>query len=284
VSRNDPRARKAERKIEGARRRVEAAEQRVERELQRAAREIERATGPVWSRPEPGARRARFTREQIAEVALKIADEESIDAVSMRRVAGELGAGTMTLYHYVRTKDELLALMDNAIMGELVVPDEALSAGWREALTAIARRSHEAFERHPWILESSFNDAEIGPNGIRHMEQSVAAVSELDLDFASKMEIIHLIDEYVFGFAMHSRAPGPTDPDEQAEWRRRAFAYIDEQVATGDYPHLRELLAGGGMGEMWERIETAASDADRFDRGLRRVLDGIQLELERPKP
>src|SRR5262245_12639315 len=76
----------------------------------------------IWSRPEPRARRPAHTRDGIASAAIRIADAEGFEAVSMRRVAAELRAGTMTLYHYVRTKDELLALVDNAVMGELLVP------------------------------------------------------------------------------------------------------------------------------------------------------------------
>ena len=273
----------ARRKMEDARRRVEQAERKVERELQRAERDVERAAGPIWARPEPGARRARLTREQIAETALAIADSEGIDAVSMRRVATELGAGTMTLYHYVSTKDELLALMDNAIMGELIVPDEVLSSTWREALSEIANHSRAAFERHPWLIEGGLGDAQIGPNGIRHIEQSIAAVAGIETDFATRMEIIHLIDEYVFGYAMHRRAPGPKDPAAQEDWRKRAFAFIDEEVARGDFPHLSELLADGGMAELWAQFEASASDEQRFERGLRRLLDGIQLELEGPR-
>ncbi|HEX3279027.1 MAG TPA: TetR/AcrR family transcriptional regulator [Thermoleophilaceae bacterium] len=271
----------ARQKMEAARRKVEAAEQRVERKLQRTERELERTMGPVWARAEPGSRRARFTRDQIAEVALRIADAEGIDAVSMRRVAGELGAGTMTLYHYVQTKDELLALMDNAMMGELIVPDDELSADWREALTQIAHRSRAALLRHPWALEG-IGDAYIGPNAIRHMEQSMAAVSAIEGDFSVKFEIVEMIDEYVFGNAIHgSRAPGPEDPEAQEEWREQAFAFIEEQLATGDFPHLTDVMPPGGMPELWEKLEAANSDDDRFDRGLRRVLDGIQLELER---
>src|SRR5262249_24800905 len=76
----------------------------------RAARES------IWARPEPRARRPAHTRDGITRAAIRIADAEGFDALSMRRVAAELQAGTMTIYHYVRTKDELLALVDNAIM------------------------------------------------------------------------------------------------------------------------------------------------------------------------
>src|SRR5262245_27967501 len=65
----------------------------------------------VWTRPEPGSRKPRFNRDEIAAAAVRIADAEGLEALSMRRLAVELDAGTMTLYHYVRTKDELLALV-----------------------------------------------------------------------------------------------------------------------------------------------------------------------------
>ena len=72
------------------------------------APEHDRDSVPIWARPQPGSRRPRYRRDQIAAEALEIADADGIDAVSMRRVAAELDAGTMTLYHYVRTKDELI--------------------------------------------------------------------------------------------------------------------------------------------------------------------------------
>src|SRR4051812_43136392 len=71
----------------------------------------------LWTRPSPSARRPRFTRDEIAATAMRIADTEGFAAVSMRRIASELDSGTMTLYHYVRTKDELLTLIVDTIMG-----------------------------------------------------------------------------------------------------------------------------------------------------------------------
>src|SRR6476620_10056298 len=70
----------------------------------RHGRGAEAGDQPIWARPEPGERRPAYTRERIAETAIAIADAEGFDAVSMRRIASELGAGTMTLYYYVRTK------------------------------------------------------------------------------------------------------------------------------------------------------------------------------------
>jgi len=267
----------ARRKIEDAGRKVERELERVERKIDRAEREAEQAAGPIWARPEPGARRARFTREQIAEAALAIADSEGFDAVSMRRVASELGAGTMTLYHYVRTKDELVVLMDDAIMGELLIPDGEMPSDWREALTLIARRTRDALARHPWTLEV-MGDAQLGPNGIRHMEQSVAAVAQLDVDDVTRFEIITLVDDFVFGYAVRNRLPG-RDPEAMEKWLERASAYVDEQVATGEFPHITAIMPEGGMAAFWEQLHEADFEDGRFERGLKRLLDGIALSL-----
>ena len=99
----------------------------------------------IWARPGPGARKPRFSREQIAAAALAIADTEGFDAVSIRRVAAELGAGTMSLYRYISAKADLVALMDDAIMGESLVPDGQLPAGAYGTLTVSSDGSYTYF-------------------------------------------------------------------------------------------------------------------------------------------
>src|SRR5262249_50011294 len=106
----------------------------------------------IWSRPEPGERRPRFSRQQIAATALAIADAEGFEALSMRRIAAELGAGTMTLYHYVRNKEELVALMDDAHMAESLVPEAERPEDWRKALTGICGRDREGVWRRTLSL------------------------------------------------------------------------------------------------------------------------------------
>lgn len=93
----------------------------------------------------------------------------------MRRVAQELGAGTMTLYNYVRTKDELVALMDDHLMGELLVPEEELARPWREAFSAVLRRSCQIRAQHPWSL-TALQNAGMGRNAVRHAEQTLTAL------------------------------------------------------------------------------------------------------------
>ena len=82
----------------------------------------------------------------------------------------------MTLYYYVRNKSDIVALMQDAILADVLVPDECLHGSWRDAITAITRRTRDVLMAHPWSL-TSLNDAQFGPNAMRHFEQSLAAVA-----------------------------------------------------------------------------------------------------------
>jgi AcrR family transcriptional regulator len=245
----------------------------------------------VWARPDPGARRPRHTREQIAATALAIADAEGIDAVTMRRVAAELDAGTMTLYHYVRSKAELFALMQDAIMAEQLVPDGELPGDWRQALTVIAHRTRAMLRRHPWAVGGVVGGMQAGgdaagPHALRHFEQSIAAVATTGLPVEDQLELIAMIDDYVAGFVVWARPdPGarrPRHTREQIAATGPAIAeYLDHHLRTGDYPHIEALLGDGDRWTALTRLMAAAYPADkRFERGLARMLDGIAQDVE----
>ena len=242
--------------------------------LDRLSSQLE--TLDIWTRIEPGSRRPRFTREQIAAAAVRIADAEGSDALSMRRIAAELDAGTMTLYHYVRTKDELLSLVTDAVMGEVVLPpDEALPDNWRAAVTVIANRSREVLERHPWMFDIT-DDPAIGPNSVRHFDQTLQAVSSLPIDLEGKLELVAAIDEYVFGYCLHQRnnVHAGSDVDEGM------VDYVLGLLDTGEYPALTELSTGAGLAEAWTQIEGCMRDRSRFDRSLDRLLDGFEAHFQ----
>ena len=229
----------------------------------------------LWTRHAPGARRPRFTREDIAATAIRIADAEGFEAVSMRRIATELGAGTMTLYHYVRTKDELFTLVNDAVIAEMVVPDdEPLPEDWRAAITMIATRSRDVLRRHPWLLDIH-DDPAIGPNALRHFDQSLHAVAPLEVDFVTKLDVVTAIDEYVFGFCVHERTHMHDGGDVGAHMAR----YIEELVASGEYPHLEALLRNRSVEDVWREVNEHSHGEDRFERNLRRLLDGFAHEL-----
>jgi AcrR family transcriptional regulator len=249
---------------------VEAA-----REARRTARED--GSGPIWLRPEPGSRRPRFTREEIAQVALSIADAEGIEAVSMRRVAGELGAGTMSLYHYVQSKDELLELMHDAMIGEVLVSEGELQGDWRRALTAIAMRGFATFAQHPWAIEAP--PTAPGPNAMRHIDQSLAAVAELDVDLRTRFEIITMVDDYLVGFVLRAAEDERELQSYGENFHDTIADYFADQLATGEYPHIKAAIGERPVRDVIAELNELSSDEGRFERGLARVLDGIARSL-----
>jgi AcrR family transcriptional regulator len=236
---------------------------------------------PIWTEPAPGSRRPSVTREQIAGAALQIADADGLDAVSMRRVAAALGVGTMTLYHYVRTKDDLYQLMGDTIMRELHVPDDALDpVNWRSSIAAIARASREAFRRHPWMVKALDRGGEIGPNGFKHFEQTLAAMQGTGLPPAEKLQFTAIVDDLVFGHAL--RVVLEEEELANEAWRQQAFDYAERQLEGGDYPHIRALFdEGSPRADQWARITDELSRADRFELALEALLDGLERRLKR---
>jgi AcrR family transcriptional regulator len=238
---------------------------------------------PIWSRPAPGERKPTLSRERIVETALRVADAEGFEAVSMRRIASELGAGTMTLYHYVKTKDELIALVGDAIMGELLIPAAEVPDGWRGGMAEIGRRTRGVFARHPWILEhiDEQSDHGAGPNTLHHVEQSLAVAARTGLDIEDQFEIVALVDDYVFGYVIRAREVDFSDDDSAAKRRLEAMlAYVETQLATGEFPHLAAFSGDDPRGALM-RVAKVSTDEQRFERGLQILLDGVELDLER---
>ena len=227
----------------------------------------------VWTRQTADARRPRFTRDDIAAAAIRIADAEGLDAVSMRRLAAELDVGTMTLYHYISTKDELLTLVFDGMMKEMVLPpDMAMPADWRDALTTIARRSRDAMRRHPWVLDIT-DDPPLGPNSVRHFDQSLQALDSLDIPLTEKIDLLTAVDEYVFGFCLHERNNYSDAGDELTP---RMETYLRALLATGHYPALGALTEHQSLRDVWREVSSAMRDDRRFDRNLARILDGFE--------
>jgi AcrR family transcriptional regulator len=190
-----------------------------------------------------------LSRENIATVALAIADQEGFEAVSMRRVAQELKVGTMSLYYYVKTKDDLVAVMDDGLMSEALLP--SVPKDWQRAMMQIARRTHAVFIRHPWALVSMLS-APPGLNALRHMEQCLEALAETAMTNKQKITLLAMVDDFVFGHALREAA---TDATVDVE-------FAATQLATGAFPRLAEAFGDGHIDVI----------KDRFEQGVRALL------------
>lgn len=220
----------------------------------------------MWTRPR-GGRRPKLTREAIVETAIKIADAERLDAVSIRRIASELGVRAMSLYTHIDAKEDLLDLMYDEVAQEVLIKGE-LPDDWREAMLQIARREREVGVKHPWMFELARRAPRVGPNGLRHAEQSLAAAARLTDDLESMLAIVTTIDHYMLGYTL--REQNAHDVGENGLQRAQASLleqeYVRKLLETGEFPHLKPLFEAGVHGR------------ENFEQGLNWLLDGIEHE------
>jgi AcrR family transcriptional regulator len=214
--------------------------------------------------PKPG-----LSLERIVEAAVGIADAEGLEAVSMRRVATELGTGTMSLYRYVPGKAELLDLMLDRVQrpGE---NDAALGdGGWRAALEAMAHATLALYRRHPWLLQVNQSRPILGPSALDGMEKVLSRIRPMGLSDPELISAIIMVDGYVVGAAR-------TQLYQQEAERRTGLT--DAEFWQAQVPTLEKVMAGGRYPVLASLSEDAfGPDFDHFGFGLQRILDGLEV-------
>ncbi|MEU6991683.1 TetR/AcrR family transcriptional regulator [Streptomyces sp. NPDC046465] len=237
---------------------------------------LEAAWG-LRERPSKGPKRG-LSVDRIVATGIAVADSEGIGAVSMGRVAKELGVSTMSLYRYVSAKDELYVLMQDTATGPPPVRP-ASAVGWRAGLAWWAREQRALFRRNLWLLRIPVSSPPATPHGLAWMERGLEVLDGSGLDGGRRISVMMLVGGYVrnevslmsdLDAAM--RAEGLT-PDEVM----RRYARTVGALTSADpdrYPELRRLLATGALGE------ADAGDAE-FEFGLERVLDGVAVLVGR---
>jgi AcrR family transcriptional regulator len=207
--------------------------------------------------------------EQVVAAGLAVASSDGLAAVSMSRIAAELGVGTMSLYRYVDSKRELLDLMVDAGLGPppLLDPD----AAWRDGLSGWAWAQLAAFRRQLWVVQVPLAGPPATPNVLSWIEQALRYLRGLGLQPDQKMFSILLIASFVRTEATIEaqidaavRASGQTDQETMAGYGRLLSVLLDERR----FPELTAMLASGV-------IDKADHWDDGFAFGLERILDGI---------
>ncbi|MET8335797.1 TetR/AcrR family transcriptional regulator C-terminal domain-containing protein [Streptosporangium canum] len=220
----------------------------------------------VWSRDPYSPKRQAISVRSLVAAAVVIADAEGLEALSMRRVAAELGSGTTSVYRYVKNRDELLDLMVDAVRGEDF--PRLPSGDWRSDLARIAYGQRELMLRHPWLGTLLATRPALGPHSLRHMDYALAAAESLTADPTRAANVIGLIGDYVLGAVSRElaelEARRRTGQSED-EWRASVAPYIREVVESGAYPHFARRV-----------VEARdPSFTEQFTFGLERILDGI---------
>jgi AcrR family transcriptional regulator len=175
------------------------------------------------------------TRDQVVAAAIEVADAEGPAAVTMRRIATEIGAGAMSLYTYVADKDRLLDLMVDRV-GATAAP-VTITGDWRADLLALAAGQRALMLAHPWLPAVLPNRRLTGTNMLAYLEQGLAALQPTGLDGPTKMEVIALITGFVATYVTGELATSTPAPDQ--------VALLTSAVAGGEFPHLAAALAEG---------------------------------------
>jgi len=206
-------------------------------------------------------------REDVVRTAIAIADAEGLDALSMRRLAAELGVGPVSLHRHVANKDELVAQMADEVFGE-TEPPTGTSPGWRAELELIARRQWQLCRRHLWLPRAiSFTRPMLVPNMMAQTERVLRALDGLGLPMATRVREALTLHALVIAAAL------PLADEVEAEqetgvpldrWWLARRSRADGLLAGGHFPLLATVP------------RDATSDLDElFEYGLARHLDGF---------
>lgn len=221
--------------------------------------------------PKPGLR-----LESIAVAAIKLADAEGMAAVSMARVADQLGFTTMSLYRYVSGKDDLIALMLDVAIGKPNLPADAVE-GWRALLERWSLEYLNALRRHPWMTRVPISGPPITPNNVAWMEYALGAMAGTALTEQERLSVLLLLTNYVRGvgqlvvdLAEAERAIPPGHAAAMSQYGQ----VLAQLIGADRFPNLSGVLASGALDE-----EDDDPDAE-FTFGLRRVLDGVALLVQ----
>lgn len=230
-----------------------------------------RLGAPIWEH-EPPQRRASpgLGRDGIADVAIAIADDVGLEGLTIRGVADRLGSSPMSLYRHVHSKEDLIDLMLDRVLGEHDLTGLP-SSDWGQGLAVIAREQRAAVLRHPWSVLPPARPM-LGPNGMRRLETALSIFDGADMTIEGRAWAIGVMDAFVRGSTSAELAAGNeqrrTGLDAQ-QWQRAVEPYVTRMLATGEYPMIAEYTA---------EADTADPDV-AFEAGIRAVVSGIRAEL-----
>ncbi|MCW5719134.1 MAG: TetR/AcrR family transcriptional regulator C-terminal domain-containing protein [Bauldia sp.] len=241
-----------------------------------------RSLALLWGQP-GRAGRSGLSIGWIVEAAVKLADAEGLAALSMRRLAADLGVGTMALYTHVPGKEALLDVMFDAVLGEFYrdAPPREKPGGWQAGLRSVAEENWAAYQRHPWAFELGPRPA-LGPNTVRKYDLELGPLEGIGLTFVEMNEALSLVLNHVAGVA------------------RIAWQLAEERKRTGlsdaDWWAQHEPVMAAATElmpyQLASRVGQAASEAANglydpklaFEFGVDRIIDGIGVLVARRAP
>lgn len=206
-------------------------------------------------------RREPLTREHILRTAIRVADAEGLDALSMRRLAQEVGVEAMSLYHHVANKDAVLDGIADLVVAEIAVPE--IRGDWRAEMRKRSTSAHEVFLRHPWAALLVGTRVNVGPAMLRYVNATLGCLREAGFSWVLADRAWNTLDSHVFGFTLQELS-FPLARDEYASAARMFLPMLPVE----QYPYMRALTELVSEGEH--------HGVQDFQLGLDLLLDGLE--------
>ena len=252
---------------------------------------LPRAVALSWGvaeHPQRGPKRE-LSIERIVDTAIEVADADGLPAVSMSRIASELGFTTMSLYRYVTSKDDVLALMQDAVCAVPIPADDELAGrgadgehDWREGLRRWSMATIEVMRAHPWFPDIPISGIPLMPNNLAVLDWGLREMRALPLTDAEKMSTALLLSSYARAIGVVERDVAKSRQAGGPPAYGEAFTTALAELVTPErFPDLAPLVASGTY------TDADGGEQDDFAFGLDRILDGIEHYVAtrgRPEP
>ena len=181
---------------------------------------------------------AGLTKHRVVVEAIRLADREGVEGLSMRRLARELGAGAMSLYHYVASKEELLDAMIDIVFEEIELPPEGTD--WQSAMRRHSVSARQVLARHPWAIGLMDSRTAPGSAHLRHREAVTACLRGAGFSVLMATHANWLLDSLVYGYALQEANLPFDTADEFAEMAEDVYL---PQLPPDEFPYLNESAA-----------------------------------------
>jgi AcrR family transcriptional regulator len=220
---------------------------------------VQNAAMPKKSHPKP-LPPLPLNRERVLEAALLLADEEGIEALSMRKLADVLGVKAMSLYNHVANKDDLLDGIVDRVISEIEVPD--LRLDWKTAMRRRANSAHEVLLRHPWATMPIVSRINVGSAMLRYIDATLGCLVEAGFSFEMADHAWNAIDSHIYGYTLQEL----NFPLQASDYPEVAASFMS-MIPREQYPYMNQLS---------QRVIDGSYDGlHDFEFGLELILNGL---------
>lgn len=201
-----------------------------------------------------------LSRDRILEAALRLADQDGLAALSMRKVAAELSVEAMSLYNHIGNKADIVAGITDLVAGEITLPTPDFD--WKGQMKTRSQSAHRVLMRHPWAAAQFQQPRVPGPLMMAYLDATLGCLMAVGFTPAQADHARNTIDNHVYGFTLQ-RLTRPTRTREIARLAKRELKEIPKAQFPNLYRRTQDLS------------ETTSAEVDDFDFGLDLILDGL---------